>query len=79
MQREARVTSKGQVTVPRQIRQLLGVQPGDRLRFEADATGVRLQPIRAEGRFAKYRGIGNQGIGSGRKAVVDWVRRLRGR
>lgn len=30
----ARVTSKGQVTVPKAIRQRLGVQPGDDLLFD---------------------------------------------
>lgn len=29
--------------------------------------------------FENYRGIGNPGIGRGRKAVVKWVRDLRGR
>jgi antitoxin PrlF len=34
MQRRARITSKGQITVPREIRRLLGVRPGDGLLFE---------------------------------------------
>ena len=79
MEQQARVTSKGQITVPRQIRRLLGVQPGDSLLFEAGEEGVHVRPVRAGGRFAKYRGIGNPEIESGRKAVVNWVRRLRGR
>ena len=78
MEQHAKVTSKGQITVPRQIRRLLGVQPGDSLLFEAGEDGVRVRPVRSGGRFAKYRGIGNPGIASGRKAVVNWVRRLRG-
>ena len=78
MEHQARVTSKGQITVPRQIRRLLGVHPGDSLLFEAAEDGVRVRPVRTGGRFAEYRGIGNPGIGSGRKAVLNWVRRLRG-
>lgn len=78
MQKQARITSKGQVTVPRDIRRTLGVRPGDRLLFESDSAGVRVRPVRAGSPFEKYRGIGNPGIPSGRKAVRDWVRRFRG-
>jgi len=79
MQREAKLTSKGQITVPHEIRRLLGVRPGDRLRFQSDETGVRVQPVRNESPFEKYRGIGNPGIGRGRKAIIRWTRKLRGR
>jgi len=79
VQRQARITSKGQITVPRDIRRTLGVRPGDRLLFESDGAGVRVRPVRAKSPFEKYRAIGNPGIPSGRKAVRDWVRRLRGR
>ncbi len=79
MQKQARITSKGQITVPRDIRRALGVRPGDRLLFESDRSGVRVRPVRARSPFEKYRGIGNPGIPSGRKAVRRWVRELRGR
>jgi AbrB family looped-hinge helix DNA binding protein len=78
VQKQARITSKGQITVPRDIRRALGVRPGDRLLFECDSKGVRIRPLRAKSPFEKYRGIGNPGIPSGRKAVRDWVRQLRG-
>ena len=78
MQKQARITSKGRVTVPRDIRRALGVGPGDRLLFDSDSTGVRIRPLRAESPFEKYCGIGNPGIPSGRKAVRRWVRELRG-
>ena len=78
MQKQARITSKGQITVPRDIRRTLGVHPGDRLLFESDSRGVRIRPLRAKSPFEKYRGIGNPGIPSGRKAVRRWVRQLRG-
>jgi AbrB family looped-hinge helix DNA binding protein len=35
MQKQARITSKGQITVPREVRRVLGVRAGDRLLFEA--------------------------------------------
>ncbi|MGD0199550.1 MAG: AbrB/MazE/SpoVT family DNA-binding domain-containing protein [Bryobacteraceae bacterium] len=79
MQRRARITSKGQITVPHEIRRVLGVKPGDSLLFEADEEGALVRPLRAKNAFAKYRGIGNPGLRSGREAVVGWVRQLRGR
>jgi AbrB family looped-hinge helix DNA binding protein len=79
MQKEAKITSKGQITIPREVRRLLGVRAGDKLRFESDENGVRVRPVRTESPFAKYRGIGNPGIGSGRKNINKWLRELRGK
>jgi AbrB family looped-hinge helix DNA binding protein len=42
MRKQAKVTSKGQVTVPREIGRRLGVRAGDRLLFEEDGDGVRV-------------------------------------
>jgi AbrB family looped-hinge helix DNA binding protein len=36
----ARITSKGQITIPAAIRKSLGVKPGDRLRFEPQKSGL---------------------------------------
>ena len=79
MRKQARITSKGQVTVPHEIRRALGVRPGDKLLFEKDGAGFRVKPVRTKSPFAKYRGIGNRGMSSGRKGVVRWVRELRGK
>jgi antitoxin PrlF len=39
------LTSKGQVTIPKEIRELLGIKEGDRLVFRLDEQGkVVLQP-----------------------------------
>ncbi len=78
-ERRARITSKGQITVPREVRRLLGVRSGDALLFEATDAGVHVRPARSGSPFAKYRGIGNPGVDTGRKAVVARVRKLRGR
>jgi antitoxin PrlF len=79
LEKEARITSKGQITVPREIRRVLGVRPGDILLFEGDEKGVRVRPVRTKSPFAKFKGIGNPGIDSGRKGIVRWFRELRGR
>ncbi|PYT55640.1 MAG: AbrB family transcriptional regulator [Acidobacteria bacterium] len=79
MNKLARITSKGQVTVPHEIRRALGVGAGDKLLFEKDGSEVRVRPVRTKSPFEKYRGIGSSGIARGRKGVVRWVRELRGR
>jgi AbrB family looped-hinge helix DNA binding protein len=79
LEKQAKITSKGQITVPREVRRVLGVRPGDRLLFESDERGIRVRPVRAESPFAKFRGIGNPGIGSGKSGIIQWVRELRGR
>lgn len=71
------ISSKGQVTVPQEIRQRLGLTAGDRIDFviEGDCTVIR--PSRSqEDPFEKYRGIlgpfpgGEDGI----KAWIDDMR-----
>lgn len=37
-----RVTQKGQVTIPLQVRRALGIHPGSDVQFEFDEQGVRL-------------------------------------
>jgi antitoxin PrlF len=78
MQKQATITSKGQITVPREVRRFLGVRPGDRLMFESDGNRVRVRPVREKSAFFKYRGIGNPQIGSGRQNIGRWLRNLRG-
>ena len=77
MREQAKITSKGQITVPRAVRHTLGVKPGDSLVFEQDGKEVRIRPVRKQSAFAKYRGIGNPGISSGRAAIIRKIRELR--
>ena len=79
MKKLARITSKGQITVPHEIRRALGVGAGDKLLFEKDGAQVRIRPVRTKSPFEKYRGIGSPGVPRGRKGVVRRVRELRGR
>jgi AbrB family looped-hinge helix DNA binding protein len=74
----AKVTSKGQVTIPVEVRKSLGIKPGDHLRFEQQGRGVRLIREPKENVFEKWRGIGIAGIAPGREALVTYMREIRG-
>jgi antitoxin PrlF len=39
---ETSVTEKGQVTIPQEIRRILGLQPRDKVRFEVDGDVVKI-------------------------------------
>lgn len=66
-----RVTEKGQVTIPKHIRDRLGIGPGSEVEFVEDRDAVRLEP-KAEDRSAKelafdraierFRGTGRSGL-----------------
>jgi antitoxin PrlF len=46
---EATVTSKGQVTLPSELRKRLGIQKGSRIRFTIPSSGpVQVEPVRYE-------------------------------
>ena len=40
-----RVTSTGQITIPRHVREMLGIAPGSEVAFELDADGARLVSV----------------------------------
>ena len=62
----ARVTSKGQVTIPKSVRDLLGIAPGTRVEFTRASDGsvvlTRADDKRPISRFAKLRGHAGQGL-----------------
>lgn len=39
LEKEAKVTAQGQITVPAPIREILGIEPGDHVTFSVDADG----------------------------------------
>ena len=60
------VTTKGQVTIPKSVREMLGVMPGSKVRFRRTAGGdivIELaQGKKPPSRFSKYRGYLGQGM-----------------
>jgi antitoxin PrlF len=73
----SKISSKGQVTVPQEIRRRLGVRAGDRVEFAVERGQVVLKPVRgAEDPLAKY--VGALGtFPGGRRDINRWLGRLR--
>jgi AbrB family looped-hinge helix DNA binding protein len=78
MQARAKLTSKGQITLPSVVRKRMGVGTGDTLIFETKGKEIVVSPQKAENVFSEFRGSGTPGIGPGKKAVLEWVREVRG-
>ena len=70
-----RVTQKGQVTIPRQIRLMLGIKTGDEVIFEMDKDNVVLKKKNADRNFEKYVGFLSHLKG---KKPEDIIEQLRG-
>jgi AbrB family looped-hinge helix DNA binding protein len=60
------VTSKGQVTIPKRVRDLLGIEPGSVIDFERAPDGhvvlVKLPKKANPTRFARLRGHAGKGL-----------------
>lgn len=56
-----RVTRKGQVTIPLEVRRALGIRPGTDVEFDLDHDGARLvvDPDRAASEVERMRGAGD--------------------
>lgn len=78
MEQKARITSKGQVTIPKAVRRTLGVREGDSLVFEVDDGEVRVRVARKPVSFADYAGAWRDGEGMSIEEVNAYVRDLRG-
>jgi AbrB family looped-hinge helix DNA binding protein len=76
----AKVTGKGQITIPAETRKLLGVKPGDTVVFEQSSEGITVVRQDDENGIEKMRGIGNwlpPGY-EGREGIIRYFRELRG-
>ena len=61
-----RVTQKGQVTIPLEVRRALGIRPGSDVDFRLDERGARLvvDRDRAAEDVARMRGAGDVALGT---------------
>ncbi len=60
-----KITTKGQVTIPKRLRDHLGLQPGSFVEFEMAADGrvfLKPQQPEPESRFARLRGSAKLGM-----------------
>jgi antitoxin PrlF len=71
------ISSKGQVTVPQEIRRRLGLEAGDRVEFVIEADRTVLRPARTENNpFEKYVGILGPFPG-GEEGIMAWIDDMR--
>jgi len=70
----AKVTSKGQVTVPKAVRERLGLVSGDELEFVEDGGQMVIRRHEEGSRFQKYRGHLKRLAGQDPDALVEELR-----
>lgn len=76
MIRSTTISSKGQITVPLEIRNRLGLKKGDRVEFVLEDERTTIRPARSpENPFVKY--VGALPAFSGAQEINAWVRSLR--
>jgi AbrB family looped-hinge helix DNA binding protein len=75
-----RITSKGQVTIPHEIREKLGLLPNTEVEFAIDRDGVRLTKAARPGKRSRGRDIVEhmRGRGSGTLTTDEIMRLMRG-
>jgi antitoxin PrlF len=75
---KAKITSKGQITLPLAVRKRLGVGEGDIVTFELTNQGIHLTRDREPGVFAKWAGRFRSGRGRTADEIDQWLRSMRG-
>jgi len=76
---EAKVTSKGQVTLPLKLRDRLGIEPGDRVVFVEQRDGSFALRVRS-GTLADLKGLlAGKVDPASDKQIKDWIDEVRSR
>lgn len=77
MKYSSTISRKGQVTVPQEIRNRLGLATGDRVEFVIEGDRTVIRPSRSEENpFEKYRGILGPFPG-GEQGIKAWISDMR--
>lgn len=77
--RKAKLTSKGQVTIPLEVRKALKLREGDSVRFEVAEDGsARLRPDIPDNPFDAWAGALREGEGKTIETIVEELREERG-
>lgn len=74
--KEATITTKGQITIPKAVREQLGVGPGDKIAFVPEDGGFLIQKRIDDNPFAKWRGYLKHLAGH---RTDDLIEEMRGR
>lgn len=70
------ISSKGQVTIPQEIRIRMGLKEGDRIEFVIDHGKTVIRPARdAENPFRQF--LGAYPAFKSRKEINDWISEMR--
>jgi antitoxin PrlF len=76
MGRSSTISSKGQITVPLEVRKRLGLKTGDRVEFVEEDKRTTIRPARApENPFVKY--VGSRPVFPSVRAINEWLQELR--
>ena len=78
MEKEATLTSKGQITLPVDIRRALRLEQGDKVVFTTEGDTVTLRRASKADTFAAYAGRYREGSGKTREEINAELRELRG-
>jgi AbrB family looped-hinge helix DNA binding protein len=71
---KTKITTKGQVTIPKSVRERMGLRPGDEIDFVEDEAGFRVQKRVLVSPFKKYRGYLNDLAGRNPDHLVEQMR-----
>ena len=76
---DARVMSKGQVTIPKNIRAILDIAPGDRVTFVAENDAVRVvnSAVYAMQKFQEMRGRAASAGFTSEEDIAEWITKSR--
>ena len=78
MARFSVISSKGQVTVPQEVRIRMGLEEGDRIEFVVEGGSTVIRPVRAaENPFEAYAGVLRGAFPDGVREINAWVDEMR--
>ena len=71
---KAKITSKGQVTIPKAVRDRLGLRPGDEIEFIEDNGNYKVKKTVLHSPFERYRGYLKHLQGRSSDEVIEELR-----
>lgn len=73
------VTVKGQVTLPKKVREAAGIKPGDKVEVRATAAGVLIEKPRADDAYkARLYALGRRGLIRDKMTTDEFMKQMRG-